>query len=168
MSRYPVLVAIVLLVCCSRPQAASRTSPPISPIPLAEAKIKEIIPVADGGAYLTTYKSDLWYVRGGNAVRVHFDSSHGKTPNKMVAVDIVPSVDGGAYASFPTDKTLWYLQQGEARRIVESTAITTQASPSTGGNRFFGLYTVELKARRAAEKELASLDEEPERDDDYE
>jgi hypothetical protein len=136
---------------------------------LAEAKVKEIIPVADGGAYITTYNSDLWYVRGGNAVRVHFDPSHGKTPNKVVNLDIVPGVDGGAYASFPTDKSLWYLQQGEARRIVESAAITTQASPSTAGDRFFSLYTVELKARRAAEKELASLDEEPpERDDDYE
>lgn len=165
MQRYLLPLLIILAACNHRdvqPQAATQPEVPVS---FAEASASDIIPVADGGAYLPTYDSGLWYVRGAQAVRVRFrqsaDPSQVKVPVRVAGLDIQPTVDGGAYARSFLDNTLWYLREGEATVVVESAAITTQAYPPEAKNRFFALYMAERKARRSAEEELESIEQEP-------
>jgi len=71
-----ICAALCLSACSSQPQIAS-TSPTPKPEPtrnpnlkLVDAHIQEIIPTADGGAYIWTFDNHLWYVRQGVAVRV--------------------------------------------------------------------------------------------------
>lgn len=116
-------------------------------------------PTADGGAYITTLDSGLWYVRGVEAVRVHFNDpdSQSRDSANLDLLEITPTVDGSAYAISPSNEGLWYLKGGQAYRVSESAGIRTQAYKSSG-DKFFSLYIAELKKRRSASDDSGSTD----------
>jgi hypothetical protein len=163
-----LILASILLLACNHQQTKHKPGRPAGPIPLAKAAIDTVTPTADGGVYITTIDSGLWYVRGVEAVRVHFNqpsAQHGEIVNPDL-LEITPGVDGSAYATSPLSEGIWYLKEGQAYRVRESSGISSQAhKPSE--DRFFGLYIAELKKRRSAsEKADSDLDEQD--DADYE
>jgi|SRR3954464_12338399 len=111
-------------------------------------------------AAITTLDSGLWYVRGVEAVRVHFNDP-GRPQSRDTAnldlLEITPTVDGSAYAISPSNEGLWYLREGQAYRVSESAGIRTQAYKSSG-DKFFSLYIAELKKRRSASEDFGSTD----------
>jgi hypothetical protein len=137
------------------------------PVPLAKAEIETVTPTADGGAYINTIDSGVWYVRGVEAVRVRFNSpsSQRKDSVNPDILEITPTVNGGAYATSLSNGALWYLMEGQAHRVAESAGISSPVyKPSE--DRFFSLYIAELKKRRSADEgESSSAEqEEPEYD----
>ncbi|HEY2295150.1 MAG TPA: hypothetical protein VGM86_30980 [Thermoanaerobaculia bacterium] len=116
-------------------------------------------PTADGGAYIATLDAGLWYVRGVEAVRVHFNDpgSQNRDSAKLDLLEITPTVDGSAYAISPSNEGLWYLKEGQAYRVSESAGIRAQAYKSSG-DKFFSLYIAELKKRRSASEDFGSTD----------
>lgn len=169
MHRYMVY-AVILLAGCSRSEPEPQAAAIQAPVPLAQARVREVIPVADGGAYVNTSDSGLWYVRGVEAVKVHFNRPDNRPQETEIdrtwGLEIVPTIDGGAYATFSIEKGIWYLREGEANRVREASTIKTQAHPTNTNDRFFALYVAQLKARRAAEDELGAFEEGPPVDDD--
>lgn len=142
-----VFASLVLIGCGRREEAEPKTPMRSGPIPLAEAFVNEVIPVADGGAYIVTLNAGLWYMRGGEAVRVTFPDDE---VDRLV-LEIVPTVNGGAYAI--ARPSIWYLQEAKAHRVTESKTISTQRYDPTIEDRFFGLYIAELRKRRAVESD---------------
>jgi hypothetical protein len=155
----------VIINGCSGSKPEAKVSP--EDVPFGEAKIGTIVPVADGGAYLTTSNSGLWYTRGSEAIRVHFHSQGTRqAPSNSKTLEIVPSLDGGAYALSRREKAVWYMKEGSAFRVFESTSLTTIRSSLK--DRYFAAYIAELRAHRQAEEELAAREEPPESESDYE
>ena len=147
------ILAAILLVACNRQEVKHQPSRPARPISLAKSAIRAVTPTADGGAYITTLDAGLWYVRGVEAVRVHFNYPAPQSDERkdLALLEITPAVDGSAYAASPVSERLWYLKEGQAFMISESPSITSKTyQPS--GDRFFNSYIVELKKRRAASK----------------
>ncbi len=118
MHKYFSLVVICLtlyLSACSsssQPQTTS-TSPTPKPEPtrnpklkLADAEIQEIIPTADGGAYIWTFDNHLWYVRGGIAVRVH------EADDIKISTNKIPNANNGFFA-------LWIRERQKLKKIRE-------------------------------------------------
>lgn len=76
-------ISCSLCIACQDQQATTRTNPTASPEPTRDSNVKiqnatvdEIVPTADGGAYVraSDYSKgtidQLWYVRGGIAIKV--------------------------------------------------------------------------------------------------
>ena len=69
--------SLLATLACKGQARESRASAdkPAEPIRFEDASIMDVIPLADGGAYAMDAGSGLWYVRGGEAVRVREVSS---------------------------------------------------------------------------------------------
>lgn len=100
----PLLAILLLSTACESSPSTSSTNITPTPAPtlnrnlkLEDARIREVIPTADGGAYVRAYGesqiSQLWYVRGGVAVKVResetadlFDRPQPNATNKLFAL----------------------------------------------------------------------------------
>lgn len=54
----------------AQPASPAPTATPYTRVPLKDALITEVVPTADGGAYILADVNNIWYVRGETAVRV--------------------------------------------------------------------------------------------------
>lgn len=155
MRRLSILLVLALLLACGRREAKSKPLQQAGLVSLAESSISEIVPTADGGAYIVTLDSGLWYMRGTEAVRVVFKEAHGQArdqPLDGLLVEVTPTVDGGAYARTETGKTIWYLKEASAFRVAETLRIPKQGHVTRPRDNYFSLYIAELTRRRAIEK----------------
>lgn len=96
----------------SQQQTASATPTP-QPEPtrnpklkLADADIQEIIPTADGGAYIWAFDGQLWYVRQGVAVRVR------EAEGVKISATLIPNAGNGLFA-------LWIRERQKLKKLRE-------------------------------------------------
>jgi hypothetical protein len=121
--------------------------------PFHESAFTDITPTADGGAYAVGVESGVWYLRGKEAIKVEFSPlPTGEAITFLAALTITPLVGGGAYATSPTEKAVWYLREGTARKVTEASALTSK--PISSHVSAFPLYVAERRKRLEAEKSV--------------
>lgn len=168
-----LIISLSLLLGCGRREPESTVTPPqAEPVSLAESFINEVVPTADGGAYVLSYPGGLWYARDGQAVKVSFKeterNSSGHENSGIVDLEIVPTADGGAYATeTETGKGVWYLREASAVRVIEGPLLTSPVQNSSSRDKYFSLYIAELKRHRASEQREERYTEEPEEEREY-
>lgn len=124
----------------------------------------------DGSAYAMSSDSQLWYVRGSQAVRVTvISATSGKLPDFF---EITPVVDGSAYlAASLGDGGLWHLRGEHAEKVVEVSSLTSSDGGVKISDRaFYALYLSEHKKRKEAEYRADNPSEfapEPPEDDPF-
>jgi hypothetical protein len=165
--RLTSLLFLALLLACARREAKPLTPARKAPLPLAESRVTDIIPTTEGSAYLLASDSGVWYLRGAEAVRVSFNET-GKglpdegAPDHFYGLTITPTADGGAYATLASGRATWYLRESKAFPVVESGRLTSPAHTVVPRDKYFSLYVMEMRRRRAAEEQAGSDIEEPE------
>lgn len=166
--RHLTMLMLALLLGCDRRGSETQSRQKTSIVSLAEASISEVVPTADGGAYVVTLDSGLWYMRGTEAVRVVFKEVDGRQsreqPPTGLLDEVVPTVNGGAYYYAEMGKTIWYLQEAKASRVAEALRITKQGQVTRPRDGYFSLYIAELKRRRAIDK-YEEYQQEPEQEE---
>jgi hypothetical protein len=161
------VLALLLSVSCDRSESKPEKPRRLGPVPLSQAMISEVVPVADGGAYMRAFGSGLWYVRGTEAVKVSFEGSVPQTEGAgYLSLELVPTVDGGAYAISRFNHHIWYLKAGEGRRVKEVTSLTSNGNVPGESAKFFALYIAQLSKGRAATDDYVP-DEAEERPQEY-
>jgi hypothetical protein len=153
------LLALPPITSCSQSEKekGEATEPVI--ISLEQAGSAEIIPLSDGGAYIQTISTGLWYVKGNEAIRVMFPAPPGApdqkgTRDNFLLMEVTPTIDGGAYATSLLGGGIWYLRKGEATRVHEVPAISAAIEGSDriySPEEWFVMYTHELKRRQSVE-----------------
>jgi hypothetical protein len=60
-------IGVLVSVACNERESGASAAPPAN---IEQMSVLDVIPLADGGAYAIGTGEGLWYVRGGEAVRV--------------------------------------------------------------------------------------------------
>jgi hypothetical protein len=110
-------VLIFTLSCNGRPttpKTQQQTKPTL------DSDTLEVIPVADGGAYVSDFAGAVWYAREGRGIRVK------GLPEKVQVTDVTPTADGGAYLT--SGSGLWHLREGIAIKVQEVPTIAGAGS----------------------------------------
>lgn len=107
MNRFLLFVISVYLLClsgCSSNEPKKETiKESTQPATINEATFLEITAVADGGAYAHEFSGAIWYLRGGEAIRVKEVSQLSSQPT--------------SFLSTKRERALWaLLQQERAKR----------------------------------------------------
>lgn len=140
----PLLALLVAAASCKGESAKPKTaSQKTGPVTFDSALISNLTPVLDGGAYATgLLDAGVWYLRGTEAARVREVGAPGPPPNtqsvpggqkdpsglgEAFLIDIIPSLDGGAYAKSLTGG-VWFLRGTEAIRVKEVPALSGSLS----------------------------------------
>jgi hypothetical protein len=149
-----LLVAILGCVAGCDNKDTKQAQAPQKPASFRETIVfTSVTPMADGGAYVVGFDSGLWYVRGSEAVKVHFTD----LPTDISGVffgtlAITPLLDGSALAHSIVDKSFWHLREATAERVTEVPALS--GKPISGRVSAFPLYVAERQKRIEAEREL--------------
>lgn len=114
----------------------------------------ETVPLTGGGAYVVT-ASGLWYIRDTVAQRVRSaDPADSLSPTFGADFEIIPTVDGRAYANSDNGHGMWLLDGAIATRVREKaaglSATREQASPSV--SLLFAEYATVSTRLRDCEK----------------
>lgn len=157
-----VIAGIVLLTIsanCNRTEKAKGDDlQRREPVGFSDLLFTEVTPTVDGGAYAIGLDSGLWYLRESEAVMVRFQDLAGKEADAFfLGLRITPLADGGAIAYSETEKSLWYLREEKARKVIDVPALTTK--PISGPVSAFPLYVTEREKRLRAEKAIAEREE---------
>jgi hypothetical protein len=164
-----IFVLIVGLVSCDQPKA-KKTQARQKPTSFKETLFTTVTPTADGGAYALGFDSGLWYLRGSEAVKVHFpDLPAAIADTFSFTLQITPLLDGSAYAYSQIESSFWHLREDIAVRVTEASALSKR--PISGAVNAFPLYVAERQMRLKAEQEMEERpsvdDEQPEPEEEY-
>lgn len=143
---------LMTLVSCGGSKEPDRTERKAS-ASLQNLDYPELVPLADGGAYVISFGGDVWYLEGDTAAKVKGFPSGGSMPQ------IIASADGGAYASI-YQNGIWRLERDLATRVHEVTGkpIGRMEHKLDGRERaLFALWQNEIATRRKVEEEYADL-----------
>lgn len=149
-----LLVAVLTLFfgCDSQRKAKSERRAPPTPPTLESASFLDITPVADGGAYATSLRGGLWYLREGQGIRVK------GLPDDVRLSEVIPVADGGAYLhgwQF-REAQIWYLKADTATRVHEVQALSGgMPTPRSTERWLWALFQREIGRRKAAEEEAS-------------
>jgi hypothetical protein len=141
-----------LLACTGKPERSTAQSR--TPVPFDRAMLLEVIPLADGSAYVKDLDTRVWYVRGNRAVPITMaGDASAKVPEFS---EITATLDGGAYADSSRQGGLWHLRADHAEKVIEATSVADLgASAKLPDGAAFALYVAERKKRQEADENAA-------------
>jgi hypothetical protein len=127
------------------------------------AEFSDITPMTDGSAYAKSADSQLWFVRGDQAVRVALSPTG--TDKLPESFDVAPLADGSAYLiGLSGSYGLWHLHAEHATKVTEVAELTSSGKPPLLPDKaFYALYIAEHKKRKDAEDRANNP---PEHEDD--
>jgi hypothetical protein len=153
-----MLILCVLLASCQTKEA------PKERVSFEHAEFSDITPMTDGSAYAKSADSQLWYIRGEQAVRVTLSPiASDKLPESF---DVWPLADGSAYLIVLSGGGgVWHLRGEHAQKVTEVSALTSaRKAPALPDRGFYALYIAEHKKRKAAEDPAETPPEPPDYD----
>lgn len=148
-----IITLIAILSACgeSKSEKARHSENELAFTDLQSLFSPTVIALANGGAYVTSFASPVWYVQGKDAVIVK------GLPSSSEVDEITPTADGGAYLT-TYGKGVWHLDADTATKLNEVSALSlAKASPAINNKEraLFVLWQHESARRIAAVAEAA-------------
>ena len=152
----PIVVLVVLSACGDSQSDASKKTADERATKKADLQTlssPEVVALANGGAYVTSFHGPTWFVQGKNAVKVK------GLPALHEVDEITPTADGGAYLT-TFRSGIWRLDGDAATKIAEVPALASEAPTRALSDKeraLFVLWQRESSKRNAAESEAIEV-----------